>query len=186
MFVLRPICVLAISLAAAGAATEKTPPPAAAEPADTRIVMLPGPAPAARPEKAIPSYPEGFQRDSAAFCQARIGKWKVEDARSILGAPAGDRPSFGKENLEDGRIYAFADPSGRHMRLELDFDAKNGLLRSVFAYPWDMRWADCVRIWGSRAASSKANKGRTFYSYTDRRLDVLVEPDGKVVSLGLY
>ena len=31
-----------------------------------------------------------------------------------------------------------------------------------------------------------ANDGRTFYSYMNRHLDVLVDPSGKVVSLGLY
>ena len=29
-------------------------------------------------------------------------------------------------------------------------------------------------------------KGRKFYSYVNRRLDVLVDPAGKVISLGLY
>ena len=185
MMALRLICLAAISLAAARAASEKTPSVQQAEPADTRIVVLPGLAPPA-PKPAEPRYPKELEGDSAAFCQARIGRWRVEDARAVLGAPATDRPSFGKGDEEDGRIYAFSDPTGRHMRLELDFDAKNGLLRTVFAYPWDMRWTDCVRLWGARVASSRANKGRTFYSYTDRRLDVLVEADGKVVSLGLY
>jgi hypothetical protein len=39
---------------------------------------------------------------------------------------------------------------------------------------------------GPTFAPPPANKGRTFYSYQNRRLDVLVAPDGKVISLGLY
>ena len=31
-----------------------------------------------------------------------------------------------------------------------------------------------------------ANKGRKFYSYLDRHLDVLVDTGGNVISLGLY
>jgi hypothetical protein len=34
--------------------------------------------------------------------------------------------------------------------------------------------------------ATNARKGRSFYSYPERRVDVLVEPSGKVVSLGLY
>jgi hypothetical protein len=30
------------------------------------------------------------------------------------------------------------------------------------------------------------NKGRIFYSYVNRHLDVLVDQDGKVISLGVY
>ena len=37
-----------------------------------------------------------------------------------------------------------------------------------------------------RDVSAADAQGRKFYSYTNRRLDVLVDPDGKVISLGLY
>ena len=154
------------------------PTPAAipkATPADRR--------PAARSKNSLPP---DFGRDSAEFCRQRIGVWTEADARALLGEPRRSRVSFGPDNAENGRILAFADPSGRHHQLELDFDRGSGRLRSVFVYPWDMTWEECQHLWGAQALPAKSNKGRTFYSYADRHLDVLVDADGKVVSLGLY
>ena len=175
----------------------------------TRVVTLPGPPASAAAKSsasarvtergnsapllqkaatALPqaAYPEDLDRDSGAFCQKQIGRWTERDARAVLGPPRGQRPAFNLENAEDGRVFAFSDPSGRHMQLELDFDGATGLLRTVFVYPWDMRWDDCRRLWGLNVSAARANKGRMFYSYLDHRVDVLVEPGGKVVSLGLY
>ena len=172
-------------------------PPAPAAPANV-VAPAPAPAPVAdrrepapRPQKAAiaapkTAYPEDLDRDSGAYCQKQIGRWTEQEAREVLGQPRGQRPAYNLENDEDGRIFAFSDPSGRHMQLELDFDGKTGLLRTVFVYPWDMRWDDCRRQWGFNVSAAKANKGRMFYSYLDHRMDVLVEPGGKVVSLGLY
>jgi hypothetical protein len=49
-----------------------------------------------------------------------------------------------------------------------------------------MTWQDCRRQWGGEVSATEAAKGRKFYSYVDRRLDVLVDSAGKVISLGLY
>jgi hypothetical protein len=49
-----------------------------------------------------------------------------------------------------------------------------------------MSWEECHTRFSGQVNTSKANKGRTFYSYTNRRLDVLVESTGQVISLGLY
>ncbi|MGA3100091.1 MAG: hypothetical protein ABSF25_26865, partial [Bryobacteraceae bacterium] len=135
----------------------------------------PKPPPATpRPRRPLPP---DFQRDSAEFCRQRIGAWTEADARALLGEPKRSRPSFGPDNTENGQILAFADPSGRHHQLELDFDRVSGRLRTVFVYPWDMTWEDCQRLWGTAVLPANSNKGRTFYSYTDRRLDVLVDAD---------
>ncbi len=171
---------------------------------ETRVVKLPG-APAARPADPVgqavspvlpskqaepPASPSTllpeFEKESALFCQREIGRWTEADARTVLGEPKNQRPAYAPDGVEDGEIFSYSDPSGRHMSLELDFDGKTGLLRTVFVYPWDMSWADCRRLWGFNVSAAKANKGRMFYSYLDRRLDVLVDSDGKVVSLGLY
>jgi hypothetical protein len=45
---------------------------------------------------------------------------------------------------------------------------------------------ECRRQWGANVSAAEANKGRRFYSYMNRRLDVLVDQGGKVISLGLY
>jgi hypothetical protein len=151
---------------------------------------LPEALPAAEPHPfprvpTNPLLPGEFARDSAIFCQKRIGEWTQPDAYNLLGEATRERPAI-SDDKENGRIYAFNDPTGHYRELELDFASSTGLLRTVFVYPWRMTWADCRRLWGANVNATRTNKGRTFYSYLNRRLDVLVDPDGKVISLGLY
>lgn len=133
-----------------------------------------------------PIYPEDFEKDSGMFCQKQIGQWKEDAAIALLGVPSGDRPAFDDNQKVSGRIYAFSDPTNRYKLLELDFDSETGALRTVFVYPWKMTWQDCRRMWGGDVSAAEANQGRKFYSYVNRRLDVLVDPTGKVISIGLY
>jgi hypothetical protein len=137
-----------------------------------------------RPPKPI--LPSDFQRDSAFFVQKRIGEWTQPDAYNLLGAPVRTRPATDDGKTENGKIYAYSDPTARYRELELDFAADTGLLRTVFVYPWKMTWKDCLRVWGSQVTATDANKGRTFYSYVNRHVDVLVDATGKVISFGLY
>ena len=136
--------------------------------------------------RAARLHPPGFEDDSALFCQTQIGQWTEADARALLGEATRQRLALGEDQLETGLILAFADPTGRYKELELDFVNDTGALRGVFAYPWKMTWQECRRLWGARITARKANQGRTFYSYLNRRLDVLVDPNGEVISLGLY
>ena len=64
--------------------------------------------------------------------------------------------------------------------------SKSGTLRTVFVYPPRLTWQECRRLWSGPVAAADAAQGRKFYSYTNRRLDVLVDPAGKVISLGWY
>lgn len=130
-------------------------------------------------------FPPDFQKDSAVYCQQRIGQWTKSDAYNLLGEPLRERPAYAEDHSENGRIFAFSDPTGRYRALEMDF-AETGLLRTVFVYPWSMTWVQCRQLWGAQVTAAAANNGRTFYSYQNRRLDVLVDPVGKVVSLGFY
>jgi hypothetical protein len=176
------------------------------------VVTLPGPAPGiAVPEADSPKvaetavprippaaddqppvlrrtapFPAGSEGDSALFCQSQIGQWTDADARALLGEASHQRLVLGEDQSETGLILAFADPTGRYKELELDFANETGALRGIFAYPWKMTWQECRRLWGARVTSRKANQGRTFYSYLNRRLDVLVDATGAVISLGLY
>ena len=177
---------------------------------DDVVVLLPG-APASKSEPAKPasaesskaggpaataggasrssvktSYPPAFEQNSALFCQKLIGQWMADDARFLLGQPVRQRPAYGDNQSVNGQIYAFPDPTGRYRELELDFESGTGLLRTVFVYPLNMTWQECRRQWGGEVSATEANKGRKFYSYMDRRLDVLVDSGGKVISLGLY
>ncbi|MDR3700815.1 MAG: hypothetical protein P4L56_14315 [Candidatus Sulfopaludibacter sp.] len=133
-----------------------------------------------------PTYPDDFEKDSGLFCQKQIGHWKQVEALALLGAPSGDRPAYDDNEGVNGRILAFGDPTDRYKQLELDFDGQTGALRTVFVYPWKMTWQDCRRLWGANVSAAEANKGRKFYSYLNRRLDVLVDATGKVISIGLY
>jgi hypothetical protein len=131
-------------------------------------------------------YPPSFETDSAVFCQKLIGHWTEDDARFLLGEPVRQRPAYDSADQENGEIFAFTDPTGRYKELELDFDTETGILRTVFAYPFHLLWADCRRVWGANVTATTAAQGRKFYSYLNRRMDVLVDTGGKVISVGLY
>jgi hypothetical protein len=180
------------------------------EPSDSVAVMLPGPPPAwapvpnaisttevhlapppADPAKPVlrrpkREYPPEFEHNSADYLNQQIGIWQQIDAQELLGEPAGQREAFAEDRTVNGSIIAFADPTGRYKQLELDFDRETGLLRTLFVYPQSMTWQDCRQEYGAHVRSTQANKGRIFYSYLDRRLDVLVDSTGKVISLGMY
>ena len=131
-------------------------------------------------------YPPSFETDSAVFCQKLIGSWTEDDARFLLGEPVRQRPAFDSSNQENGEIFAFTDPTGRYKELELDFDSEAGTLRTVFAYPFHLLWTDCRKVWGANVTATTAAQGRKFYSYLNKRMDVLVDTSGKVISVGLY
>ena len=171
------------------AAVRREPPKPPVEPETHAIAKSPKPAGTPKPVLTpdLPALPPGFAKDSAIFCQKQIGHWKAADARSLMGEPLRQRLAYGDDKkTANGRIYAFSDPSGRYRELELDFDKSTGNLRTVFSYPPKMSWAECLRLWGNKVAAADARQGRTFYSYLDRRLDVLVDQKGNVISLGLY
>jgi hypothetical protein len=133
-----------------------------------------------------PILPAEFERESAAFCQKMIDSWTAPDAYNLFGEPLRERTVAGTDGVENGRVYAYSDPTGRYREIELDFAKDTGVLRSVFVYPWKMSWTECRKLWGGIFHSTQANKGRIFYSYVNRRLDVLVDGKGNVISLGLY
>ena len=167
------------------------PPPAPMRAAAGGPSVSPAIPPAPDPERPVlrradPAYPAEFGAESAMYCQGQIGTWTLEDTAEVRGEPKGHRPSLDDDGVENGDIFAFTDPSSRYRELELDFDRESGALRTVFAYPWKMSWQECRKLWGVRVSATDADKGRTFYSYLDRRLDVLVDPTGKVISFGLY
>lgn len=133
-----------------------------------------------------PAYPADFEKESALYCQRQIGQWTEADARALFGSPLRQRPAYDEGKVQSGLIYAFSDPTNRYREMELDFAGNTGRLRTVFVYPWKMTWKDCRNLWGANVTSTEANKGRTFYSYINRHLDVLVDPSGEVISLGMY
>ena len=132
------------------------------------------------------SLPADLQSESGVFCQKRIGVWTEAKFRELFGSPYRQRPALDEAKTEIGHIYAFSDPSHRYREFELDFDNATGLLRAVYVYPWKMTWQECQRRWGTAVSAAETSQGRKFYSYADRHLDVLVDPNGAVINLGLY
>ena len=154
----------------------------------TEVRLAPPPPDPDRPVFRRPKreYPPEFERDSADYLNQQIGIWQQVDAQGLLGEPQGQRAAYSDDGTVNGQIVAFSDPTDRYKQLELDFDRETGRLRTLFVYPLDMTWQDCRHTFGLNVRSTQANKGRTFYSYLDRRLDVLVDAAGKVISLGMY
>ena len=144
---------------------------------------LPLPAVAA-PVKPSPRLEIG--QEVSVYCKQQIGHWKESDARKLLGEPSRHRPAYDENKAVNGTIYAFPDPTSKYKELELDFDRQSGTLRTVFVYPPRLTWDECRRLWTGPVTAADAARGRKFYSYTNRRLDVLVDPTGKVISLGWY
>jgi hypothetical protein len=173
----RPPAPVTATVAKPDAAT--VPAPEAPE------IPAPNPPEAARPVLRT-VYPPSFVADSAAFCQDLIGQWTEADARLLFGEPLRRRPAYDDNGAPNGSILAFSDPTHRYREIELDFNDGDGTLRTVFAYPQNLTWQEARRKWGSRVNETAANKGRRFYSYVDRRLDVLVDSTGHVISFGLY
>ena len=173
-----------------GAAVMQPPPPDPAPRASARPAPDPSSAPGEhRPvlrRAPRPILPAEFERDSGFFCQKLIGAWTDRDAYNLFGAPLRQRPAFDDDRTANGVIYAYSDPTGRYREIELDFEKDTGILRSVFLYPWKLSWRECRDRWGARVESTEANNGRRFHSYVNRRLDVLVDAGGNVISLGLY
>ena len=170
-----PPAPVAAPLAAAVAESHEPPPPELTDPGRPILRRAPR-----------PLYPDDFEKDSGLFCQKQIGVWKEEDAMALLGTPSADRPAYDDKQSVNGRIFAFTDPTNHYRQMELDFDSETGALRTVFVYPWKMTWLECRKLWGGNVSAAEANQGRKFYSYLNRRLDVLVDGTGRVISIGLY
>ena len=163
-------------------APQPAPAPAPAKPVQDAILPLLVPAAPVKPPP--PSLQIG--REVAAYCQKQIGHWKENDARKLLGEPKRHRPTYDENKSVNGTIYAYTDPTNKYKELELDFDLQTGSLRTVFVYPPRLTWQQCRRLWNGPVSAADAARGRKFYSYTHRRLDVLVDPTGNVISLGWY
>lgn len=178
----RPVGVPKLPSAPEVAAVRPYPPPSYLNALVSRSFSVPPP----RLIGGTIVLPSEFVQESAVFCQKQIGQWSLAEARAIFGEPVRQRPAIDEEDAESGHIFAFRDPTGRYKELELDFGNEKGALRTVFVYPWNLTWQECRRLWGAKVTSTEGNKGRMFYSYVNRHLDVLVDRDGKVISLGLY
>ncbi len=187
--------VLPLALASAGSqdSSKAYVPPVMREAgtAGTAIFTLPlppkivdGPPPFLRHTPT--ELPPEFVRDSVIYLGSRLDQWRQPDAAEFLGMPRGQRPSVDDRGKSNGVICAYSDPLQHYREFELDFDGESGKLRTVFVYPQKMSWRECQRAYGASVSAAHPGSGRTFYSYRNRRLDVLVDAAGNVISLGIY
>jgi hypothetical protein len=117
------------------------------------------------------------------FLERRFAVWTLDDAKTVLGEPHGHRFGAGDPIPE---IWAFDDPTKVARQVELVFDGKTKMLHDYYFYPVNMTWEDCKKIWGDHVKTTKAPNGNKFYMYKDRHMNILVSPNGTVMSIGVY
>ena len=132
---------------------------------------------------AKPSVSEEMRKESLLYLQKKLRIWTKEDAGKELGDPARHHSAYNQNNMVDGEIYAYPDPTQLFRELELDFDLKTSKLRTIYASPWNMTWDQCKELWGENAKRSKQRDGTRYYAYKNRRLDVYVDRSGKVETI---
>jgi hypothetical protein len=130
--------------------------------------------------------PEGMKNGSALYLATKLTTWILEDAKKELGEPLRSRIGYDQNNNKMSDIFAFADPTRAIREFELGFDAQTKKLRDIYAYPWNLTWEDCKKLWGDNAATIRNANGTRFHSYRDRHINVLTDKSGKVMSLGFY
>jgi Trypsin-like peptidase domain len=156
----------------------------------------PEPTPAPKPDATkVPTsitttaIPEEMRRGSLDFLINRMGIWHLDDARQLMGEPVRERAFLvaGSRKAE-GVIYAFPDPTGVVREFELHFPYSTGILSDVWAYPKAgvVHLKDFEQLWGRKYRVTKNPNGSHFYAYADRRINILVDKDGNVVSVSSY
>ena len=138
------------------------------------------PAPTSAPSSPLP---EDMKKSSALYLSGKLGVWTVGDAKKELGESISYRegtPAY------PSSIFAFDDPTKQFRMFELSFSKSSLKLENIYMYPWNMSWDQCKQLWGSNIRITKNPDGTKFYSYKDRKINVLVTRQGQVQSIGLY
>jgi hypothetical protein len=134
------------------------------------------------------AIPDEMRQGAFAFLEKKMGTWKLDDARHSLGEPIRQRDSFNGKKV-DGVVYAFPDRTGAAAEFELDFANSTGVLRRVFAHPGavhPMRLVEAQSVWGQNYKETKNANGTRTYIYRNRRLLLITDKDGAVITIGVY
>jgi hypothetical protein len=137
---------------------------------------------------SAPAIPDEMRRGAFAYLEKKMGVWKLDEARHVLGEPIRKRDAFAKARI-DGVIYAFPDPTNVFAELELNFSTDPGILRSVYAHPGavhPMRLEDAEQVWGRVHRQVKNANGTRNYFYDSRHLIVITDKGGTVLTLAVY
>ncbi len=137
-------------------------------------------------ETASPSIPDQMKQDSIGYLESKIGKWTADDAKVLLGESIRYRQYQQAGGVPPADIYAYEDPTKAFRQFELAFDGVTKKLSGVYAYPWNLTWVQCRQLWGNDVNVIKNHDGTRVYSYRNRRLNVFVQKDGTVISIGVY
>jgi len=140
--------------------------------------------PIIRPGAQIPNE---MRKSVGDFLVTRLLVWSEQDARTTMGDPLSHRYAYDSAQNVTGDIYTFHDPTLTTNRIELEFDSKTSRMTNVYLYPSRITtWNDCKKWWGKDVAIVKSPNGNKIYSYKNRHLNVFVDENDRVVSLGLY
>lgn len=132
--------------------------------------------------------PGEMRKGALVFLEGKMGAWKLDDARKLLGDPIRQRDAF-VGTAVDGVIYAFTDPTRGSREFELNFAGKTGILRAVYAYPNPVpavRLKDAQALWGRDYREVKNPNGTRSYIYKNRRLIIVTDTSGNVINIGVY
>jgi S1-C subfamily serine protease len=137
-----------------------------------------------------PTSSAGFQippgTSLGEYLASRLLAWTEQDGRTAMGEPMSHRYAYDQAQNITGDIYSYRSPNPSADHIELLFDSKTKRMTNVYLYPVRVTWADCKKLWGDNVAVKKNPDGNKFYMYKDRRVNVLLDKNNKVVSLGLY
>ena len=156
-----------------------------APPLDSKVEQQPE---AAKTPASAAVIPDEMRKGAFAFLEKKMGVWKLDDARVLLGDPVRQRDALVGTTV-DGMIYAFPDPTKALKEFELNFSGKTGALRAVYAYPNPiplMRLKEAQGLWGRDYKEIKNANGTRSYLYKNRRLLVVTDAVGNVINIGVY
>jgi hypothetical protein len=159
---------------------EPEPPESKAEPQPEATKM-----PATSAATAIP---DEMRKSSFAFLAKKMGTWKLDDARHVLGEPLRQRDAFMGTTI-DGVIYAFYDPTNALGEFELNFANSTGVLQAVYAHPspiHPMQLVEAQHLWGRDYKEKTNPNGTRRYLYNKRALIVITNKKGTVTTIGVY
>ena len=134
--------------------------------------------PASSPTVGLGSDLDQFMEEARTFTP--------EIAEREIGAPISRRYVFDSAQNIAGETYAYASPTPEFQRVELMFDIETGHPTSVAVFPAALSWADCVRVWGDNVQPLTKADGTEIRRYLDRRVNVLLDGQDRVISVTLY
>jgi S1-C subfamily serine protease len=133
-----------------------------------------------------PVVPVDMQKNVGVFLGSKLLNWSEGDARNVMGEPLTHRNAYDPAQAIIGDIYNFADPTRAYQHIELQFDSKTKRLTNVYLYPTRLTWEECKRTWGDNITVKKNPDGSKFHLYKNRRLNIYLDKNDNVISLGLF